>query len=244
MEQTATWIKQWVPRPGARVRLFCFPWAGGSAVAFRRWAVTLPPEVELCAVEYPGRGTREEEAPRDEVEQLAAEAGLAAAPLLDRPFAVVGFSLGAVVAFEWLRRPARRPAPDHFFPCARRAPHLPPRLPSPHDLPDEQLLEQIQRRFGAIPEVLLRERELLARFLVPLRADLLALQRYVHAPGGPLDCPISAFGGRSDPDVTPAELDGWSAHTRGSFGVVQVEAGHFFADSPVLHRAVLRSLPV
>ena len=212
-------------------------------MAFRRWSIAFPPEVEVCAVEYPGRGSREQEAPWEDVGRLSSAVGEAVAPLLDRPFAVVGFSLGALVAYEWLRAlaAAHGPAPVRFIPCARRAPHLPPRLPLLHALPEEDLLEQIQQRFGPIPEVLLRERELLAAFLVPLRADLAAVEGYVHQVGKSLTCPVLAIGGRRDLDVTEAELEGWAEHTLGPFGVNLLDAGHFFADDPALREAVLRT---
>jgi surfactin synthase thioesterase subunit len=119
---------------------------------------------------------------------------------------------------------------------------MPPRFRPTHALPDEELLTEIQGRFSPIPEVLLRERELLARFLVPLRADLVAVETYEYRPGDPLPFPITALGGRNDRDVTAEELAGWSAHTRGGFGVEQLEGGHFLADSPRLQELVLRSL--
>ena len=243
MDDTAIWIRRWSPRPEARSRIFCFPWAGGSAVAFRRWSIAFPPEVEVCAVEYPGRGSREQESALENVGLLSSAVEEAVAPLLDRPFAVVGFSLGALVAFEWLRALAATegPAPVQFIPCARRAPHLPQRLPILHVLPEEDLLEQLQQRFGAIPEVLLRERELLAGFLVPLRADLAAVEDYVHKAGKPFTCPVLAIGGRRDLDVNEAELEGWAEHTRGHFGVTLLDAGHFFADDPALRVALLRA---
>ena len=213
-------------------------------MAFRPWAASLPSDVELYAVEYPGRASREEELPWTDVRRLSAAVLDAAAPILDRPFAVVGFSLGALVAFEWLRglAAAGGPPPLQFFACARRAPQMQPRFPPVHGLPDEDLLSDVQRRFGAIPDVLLRERELLARFLVPLRADLAAVETYRHEPGEPLGVPIHAVGGCRDPDVTADELRGWSAHTRDRFGLEMLDAGHFFADSPRLRESVLSSL--
>lgn len=235
------WFRTWVPRPRAARRLLCFPWAGGGALAFRPWAASFPETVEVCAVEYPGRGTREAELPLDDVAALAEAVGPEAQALLDRPIAVLGYSLGALVAFEWLRkRPSPGMPPVHFVACARRAPHLPARFPPLHGLPDDTLVAEVRRRFDAIPDLLLGEPELLARFLVALRADLRAVERYRYRDlGTGLPCGVTAVGGDSDPDVTLAELQAWAVHAGGAFQARQLPTGHFFLGDPRLRRHVI-----
>ena len=36
------------PRPETILRLFCFPYAGGSALIYLQWANYLPPQVSVC----------------------------------------------------------------------------------------------------------------------------------------------------------------------------------------------------
>jgi len=194
-------------------------------------------------VEYPGRGTREGEAPWDEVPALATAAGEATAELLDRPFAVLGYSLGALVAYEWLRALQRSggPAPLRFLPCARRAPHLPGRLPPLHQLPLDRLVAALQERFEPVPELLLGEPELLEQFLAPLRADLRAVERYAWAPGEPLRGGVHALGGSADPDVSAEELSAWSRHTLGPFQAEQLAGGHFLLGSPRLRQVAIEA---
>ena len=53
-------LERWLPyrRPGTapvRLRLFCFPFAGGGASAFQAWRNRLPADIELCAVHPQGR---------------------------------------------------------------------------------------------------------------------------------------------------------------------------------------------
>ena len=124
------------------------------------------------------------------------------------------------------------------MPCARRAPHLPGRHGQVHQLPHDQLVAVLRDRFDAIPDVLLGEPELLERFMVPLRADLTAVENYRYAEGPALCCPISAFGGRRDPDVSHLELAQWSTHTTQGFTVEQLDAGHFFLGDPRLRQLV------
>jgi medium-chain acyl-[acyl-carrier-protein] hydrolase len=236
------WVRAWNPRPEAKVRLVCFPWAGGSALAFRPWAMSFPPEVEVCAIEYPGRSTRDHEPPLHDVGQLVAGVASANPLLLGTPLVVVGYSLGALVAYEWLLQLARQGlAPSvHLLPCARRAPHLPGRHAPVHALPQAELITVLRERFDAIPDVLLGEPELLERFMIPLRADLTAVENYRYVKRRPLDCPITALGGRRDPDVSREELSAWAAHTTAGFTLEQLDAGHFFVGDPRLREVLMR----
>src|SRR4051794_36920377 len=109
------WFVVPTPRPDARRRLFCLPHAGGGAAAFRRWADGMAAAVEVVAVQPPGRETRFREPPFTDWRSLVVS--LADALPADRPFALFGHSLGALLAFELARELRRRggPPPDHLF---------------------------------------------------------------------------------------------------------------------------------
>ena len=94
--------------PQARLRLFCFPYAGGSALMFRTWSNALPADVEVCPVQLPGRSTRLTERPFTELSPLIQVLAQALSPLLDKPFAFFGHSLGALVGFELARQLRRQ----------------------------------------------------------------------------------------------------------------------------------------
>ncbi|MFY0539568.1 thioesterase II family protein [Nannocystis pusilla] len=110
-DPAALWFHSPRPRPDARLRLFCCAHAGAAAHVFHAWPAGLPPDVEVCAVQLPGRAFRLAEPAYTAVEPLVAALDAAAAPLLDRPFAVFGHSMGALVAFEWTRALRRRRGP-------------------------------------------------------------------------------------------------------------------------------------
>ena len=80
------------PRTAPRLRLFCFPFAGGGSAVYRSWAQFIDPTIEVVAIEPPGRLGRITEPPvtdmKEFVEQVATEMG----ELLDRPFAFFGHS--------------------------------------------------------------------------------------------------------------------------------------------------------
>jgi medium-chain acyl-[acyl-carrier-protein] hydrolase len=217
-------------RSKATVRLFCLPYAGGGAAPFRPWAHLLPPEVELCIVQLPGRETRLRETPYASMTSLVEDLATAIAPALDRPYALFGHSMGALAAFELvcaLQR-HRRDAPMHVFVSGRRAPQLPDPEPPISHLADDSFVREIMRRYNAIPKVILDDQDMLRVFLPTLRADLAMLESHVYRDSGKLDCPITAFGGVHDPRASREDLVAWRAQTRRSFQVHQFPGDHFY----------------
>jgi medium-chain acyl-[acyl-carrier-protein] hydrolase len=232
------WIQRPRPNPGARLRLFCLPHAGGAASAFRSWAGTLPDFVEVCPVQLPGRENRMREVPFTAWEPLVAALAEAVRPYEDRPFAVFGHSTGAMLGYELARtlRAAGRPGPVHLFASARRAPQIPHVQPTTYDLPEDALIDDL-RSLGGVPEEVLAHRELMQIILPLLRADLSVNETYVHPGGEPLDVPVSAYGGTRDPRATREELEAWREQTRDRFTLRTFEGDHFYLQSdpaPVL----------
>ncbi len=169
------------------------------------------------------------EPPYVEVETLAADLIPAMRPWLDRPFALFGHSMGALLAFECARRLrdiGRHPS--RLYVAACRAPHLPLRRPPLRDAPDAALLDEL-RMLGGSPDEVLNSAELMA-FLLPLiRADLRLFETYRHAQSDTLTIPIVAFGGREDAGVPDDDIDAWRNHSSGRFARHMLPGGHFFA---------------
>jgi medium-chain acyl-[acyl-carrier-protein] hydrolase len=223
------WIVRAKPRPAARLRLFCFPYAGVGASAYRPWATALDPAIELCAVQPPGREERIGTPPFSRLDPLLDALAPAVQPLLDRPFVFFGHSLGALVGFELARRLRRlgAPEPRHLFVSGRRAPQLPIREEVLHTLPDAALKEEL-RRFNGTPDAALQHEELMALVLPVLRADLAIHETYVHRVEPPLGMPISAFGGEGDPEVPEANLAAWKEQTTKAFRLRLLPGDHFY----------------
>jgi medium-chain acyl-[acyl-carrier-protein] hydrolase len=217
------------PNPGARLRLFCFPYAGGGASVFNSWPRDLPPEVEVCAVQPPGREGRLGEAPFNDVHSLVESAVVGLAPYFDRPFAFFGHSNGAVIAFELMRRLRRGGGalPVAFFPSGRPAPQLPRTVPPIHALPEPEFVEGLRRLRGT-PEEVLANPELMAIISPLLRADFAISETYVYRDEPPFAIPMTAFGGAQDEDVSAEGLDAWRVQTTGEFGALIFPGGHFF----------------
>lgn len=227
--------------PHAALRLFCFPYAGGSASVFRSWPESLPSFVDLCCVDFPGRGALITQPPFTRMSSLIdALAGLLVR-YLDLPFAFFGHSMGALVSFEAAREFRRRQSlqPEALFVASRRAPHLPERMPPLHDLPESEFIPELQRLAGT-PEDVLNDRELIAIFLPTIRADFAVCETYTYSPEDPLACRIVAFGGLQDQETTVAETEAWGEQTRGEFRVQMLPGGHFFPHTA--KRLLLRAL--
>jgi medium-chain acyl-[acyl-carrier-protein] hydrolase len=224
--------------------LFCFPNAGAGASAFRPWADELSGLAEIVAIQPPGREWRHREAPLRSRTSLVRAIDEALRPWPAAPFAFYGHSVGAVVAFELARELRRRgaPLPVHLFVSGRRAPHLPD--PDPlHALPEPRLIEKL-RALGGTPDAVLSDPDMMALFLPILRADLAVNEAEEHRAEDALDCPISAFGGLSDPRASRAEIDAWRQHTRRAFALEMFPGGHFFVQSArgALLRSVARTI--
>jgi medium-chain acyl-[acyl-carrier-protein] hydrolase len=121
--------------------------------------------------------------------------------------------------------------PAHLFVGACPAPHISWSYPPLRSLPDDELLEQVERRYGAIPEAVLQDAEYRQLTAGVLRADFSLIETYVHAPSRQLECPISAFGGMQDDTVAKREIEAWSQHTSGRFHFHSVSGDHLFLQS-------------
>jgi medium-chain acyl-[acyl-carrier-protein] hydrolase len=238
-----SWIPLGKPDPEARLRLFCFPYAGGGALVFRNWSDGLPADVEVCPVQLPGRGTRLMEHPFTQLPPLVAALAQALSPLLDKPFAFFGHSLGALVSFELARQLRRQYGvhPVRLFVSAGRAPQIPHRGPPIHILPEKEFLAEL-RRLNGTPSELLDHKELMVIMLPLLRADFAVYETYVYSSEPPLNCPISAFGGLQDRKVNNSDLEAWRAQTNISFSLRMFPGDHFFLKQPLLLRVLSQEL--
>ena len=227
-----SWIKSPKPNPQASVRLFCFPYAGGSSMIFRTWSDSLPTTVEVCPIELPGRLSQMRLAPFTRLEPLVGEIAQALLPYLDKPFAFFGHSMGGLVSFEVARllRREYKMCPVHLFVSGRRAPQIPPPSPPIHALPDTEFILEM-RRFNGTPQAVLENTELMQLLIPTIRADFAVLETYVYTDEPTLDCPISVFGGLQDQEVSYKNLQAWQEQTNAAFSLQMFEGDHFFLHS-------------
>lgn len=215
--------------PRAVLRLFCFPYGGGAAQAYRSWIKTLPPEIDVCAIQLPGRGNRLREPPLTKMSLAVELVGKEIVSLLDRPYAFFGHSMGAILAFEVARLLRRRghQYPTHLFVSGHKAPQIPKTEPFTYNLPDADFIKELKRLNGTPTEVL--EHPETMRMMLPLlRADFESIQTYSYKHEPPLDRPITALGGLLDPDISRETLEPWREQTTAAFNLQMFPGDHFF----------------
>ncbi len=222
------WIRCFHPAPFARVQLLCFPHAGGSASSFYWLSSALHPEVEVWAVQYPGRQDRLREPLIDDIGDLAAGVFEALLGCLPPVPAFFGHSMGAIVAFEvalraerWLGMPVPR-----LIASGRRAPSR-LRHENVHKLGDAELIAEVQQLSGTLSEML-NDEEARRAYLPVIRNDYRAIETYAAQAQQRLNCPITAFVGASDPRVSLDEAGAWDRHTAAGFQVRVFPGGHFY----------------
>jgi len=223
---------RWFKRFGRRdepadIRLLCFHHAGGSAAMYRPWSRLLPPSIEPIAVQLPGRADRFGEPAFDRMAPLVDALVEVLKPLLDRPFAGFGVSMGSRVAWALTHalRERSMPMPSQLFLACDVAPS--------HDdgtWPWEGRadgLEGYMREMGGTPPEVLAEPELVDALLPTLRADLTVLSTHGFHPRTPLDIPIHGFAGSDDPTAPAHRMTAWQAETTARFALTEVQSGHF-----------------
>jgi surfactin synthase thioesterase subunit len=249
MERTRTMaadtnLSKWfvVPRrnPNASLRLFCLPYAGGNASTYTSWSKDLPADVELVAVQPPGRADRIFEPAHTSMHGLIAGLYPAMQALVGKPYVLLGHSLGSRVAFELARELRRRGhrLPAHFIASGSPAPQLPMHSKVIHELPREEFIAEL-RKFNGTPETVLQHDELMELSLPSLRADFKLSETYSPTDEPSLDSTLSIFSGSNDKDIDESDLIAWRMHFMRGGEITFFPEDHFFIDKlrePVLAR--------
>lgn len=222
------WIVRYRPNDQARMRLFCFPYAGGRASIFRSWVDALPEDIELCGIQLPGREDRLGEQAYTRLTPLVQTLAEAVYPYLDKPFAFYGHSMGSLISFE-LARELRRTYDRHptcLYLAAFRAPHLPNPNIKIYSLPSEVF--KVVLRADGIPETILQNEELMQVMLPMIRADYEVCDTYEYQEEPPLACPFTLFGGLEDVRISKVDLEAWPVHSLARCSLSMLPGSHLF----------------
>lgn len=214
-------------------RLFCFPYAGGSAEVYRSWRRWFPKQVDLCLVHLPGRGRRMNEQAFTRTIPLVNAIADRIGPETDVPYALYGHSMGALIGFELTRELFRRrcAGPQHLFVSGHRAPQWPRTDPTTFNLPHDEFIAKLGKLNGT-PREVLDNPELMELFIGLLRADFEMVETYEYHPTEPLSCPITVYGGLHDKEVPVESCRAWQEQTSASCNVKMVNGDHFFIRNP------------
>ncbi|WP_335979253.1 MULTISPECIES: thioesterase II family protein [Streptomycetaceae] len=235
------WLRAFRPLGPDAPALVLFPHAGGSAGFYRSLAVRFGPEVDVRAVQYPGREARAGEALVDAMDVLADRVTEALLPLTGRRLAILGHSMGALVAYEVTRRlEAQGALVERLFASARHPPHLhdpachdpgyhaPPDRERLRHLLDDGAFAEMLRDTGGTPAALLDQPEMRDYLLPIVRNDYRLVETYRPAPGPALRTGVVSIAAEGDGTVTAAQVEGWRRTTQGPFEHLTFPGGHFY----------------
>lgn len=226
------------------LNLLCLPYSGASAMVYSRWRRKLPAWLQVRPVELPGRGARMAEPLQTDLQalarQLAGEQRLATAA----PYALLGHSLGALLAFELAHelKALGCPPPLALFACGTAAPTRREGYDGENwrEPKSDEALKSELRTLNGTPEEVLANDELMSLTLPILRADFLLCGRYAYRQRPTLGCPLHVLGGDAD-RASQAQLLAWGRETHGHFSLRMFPGGHFFIhehEEPVLGELV------
>lgn len=240
-DQAARWLLKARRGGEARAQLILIPYAGigASLAAILSRFVDLP--VAVQGVQLPGRENRVSEPPIGSMDDIVAALMPIISPLAAAPYLLMGCSFGALIAYELAQRlrDLGRP-PRHFIVLACAAPTLGRFRTGLSELSDSELLAILDRRFGGVPDLVMRNPDLQRLLLPGLRADVTALDTYRWRPRPPLDVPLLTIGGSLDSEVTADDLAPWTDLVTGPAEHRTVAGGHFvLRDNPAAVAAVL-----
>ncbi|EKK3320052.1 SDR family NAD(P)-dependent oxidoreductase, partial [Salmonella enterica] len=198
-----------------KMRVFFFPYAGGSADSALRLVKYFPDDVEVHALNYPGRGNID-------VDKLRRDIISAITQYADKPYIIVGHSMGAMFAHDAVKSLSENKV-------------LPPILLVVSGFPQPtryvKMKEKLEKGGASnfiydisstiseqnLPQDLIEEfaRDMKLGFGLPIDTRV-------------IDVPIIAMAGIRDPLVSKEELDEWRAITSSEFSCYQLPGGHHY----------------
>lgn len=229
MTGATDWVRVYGGAPDPGFRLICLPHAGSAASTYASWRLPADLAGEVWAVQLPGRENRRAESPARRVAAVVEPLAEELAACMDRPFALFGHSMGALLAFELARRLRRIEArqPIHLFLSGFRAPDLPAWRPAVSTLPEDAFLARLAEMAGP-SSLTVRDPELI-RYLMPMmRADFELCESYVYTERQPLPVPLTCFAAVDDPEVRVDEVASWWRHTAMDCAVHTFTGGHLY----------------
>ncbi|ABC34245.1 thioesterase II family protein [Burkholderia thailandensis] len=223
----AGWVRELRLSPCPRAQLVCFPHAGGTASFFRGWARALPWDLDLLALQYPGREDRFGEPCARSIDALAGPAADALVDYARKPLVLFGHSLGAALAYEVALRLERRGAAPLYVAVSSQPPPHRQRASNLHRQSDEALLNDVARLSGE-HAALLADPELRAIYLPMIRDDYRAIETYRRERPPMLGAPLGVMLPLADPELDRDEAHAWQDVACRPIRVTTFDGDHFY----------------
>lgn len=214
-----------------KVKLFCIPYAGGSAVIYSKWKTQFPSWVEVVPLELAGRGVRIVEPIYNDLDAAVEDLYARMLPQInDGEYAIFGHSMGAMLAFEIAHKleAANKPSPLHVFFSGRSAPHIEVSEEKKYHLLGEEAFKEKVLSLGGTPPEFFQHPELMEVFLPLLRNDFKLAATNLCLNGiTPFEKDITVFLGKEE-QMNANQAHEWKDHTNGMCVIHYFNGGHFF----------------
>lgn len=212
-----------------KIKLFCFPFAGGAASFYNPWRTLLPEYLELHCFELAGRGSRITESLYSSITEIVDEIMIKLRPAFESgPYALFGHSMGGIIVYELTKRISEQnmSMPVQIFISGKGPLHLPRPELKIYSMPDEEFQKNMIE-MGGISEDFFRSPELASLFIPVIRNDMRLAETFEVKELARLSCNITVFYGEEE-ILKPADVEQWRYYTKGVFKVHYFKGGHFF----------------
>ncbi len=219
-------------RENPAVRLVCFHYGGGSSASFYSWKDNISPNVELLAINLPGRGSSIDKPLLDNIEDVTNIILKYIKHYIGKPLVFFGHSLGSLISFEVAKamKEQQLKQPAHLILSGCMAPQNLYKRNKTSRLSDKEFREALEIYNGTSQEVM-NESSLMGLFLPIIKADISIIDNYKYRGNDPLDCDITTIGGREDPTVSLEDIYPWKSHTIRKYTHHTLTGDHFFIRS-------------
>lgn len=210
-----------------KIQLFLLPFAGGNSASFKRLTDLLDSHIEVISVEYAGRLSRYKEDYITDYEKFLEDvASYIHGRRSDLPIAVLGYSLGSVLAFDLITKRKIGRDLKHCFICARgdlRDESVSQRY---HELSDNEFVKRMME-LGGFDRRILENQRFLKIYMEPVRRDYMVWSQYKYREiGKKISCDTTVMYSPKDPLAVNAY--GWRDLTEGNVDFYELGDNHFF----------------
>lgn len=227
----------------ADIKLCFFPHAGGSAMGYKNFKMFLDSSIVPVPIEPAGRGTRISEKPFTDILECVEDLFEHYNDIFTGGNTVFfGHSMGSLLAYELIRLMKKKNCtlPMHFFTSGRVSyPSLvPEKFTGLSKLNDEEFLSRFSES-GGFPDMILKNKDLMAMLLPVLRADVKMVDNYVvNLNDRAVDCDITVFFGKNDTMYDGKDLDSWKTLTTKTCDIYGFNGNHFYFSDPAVKKEV------
>ncbi|GAA0709940.1 thioesterase domain-containing protein [Paraclostridium ghonii] len=217
-----------------RFKLFCVPYAGGSAMVYSQWRKYMKDKIEIVPIELKGRGMRLNEAHYNLIEDAIEDVFRVIKENIEGcDYAIFGHSMGSLIAYEVYQRIIEEQIqmPKHMFFSGRQAPSI--ELKTQYYKLEEDKFLEVVKEYGGFTDDILKSVEIMRYFIPILRNDFKILEEYKYKEKVKISVGSSVFIGRED-SVSIYEVLEWQNHIEGKCDIYMFNGGHFFIKNNLL----------